>query len=150
MGPKAWTRGWTTMPRGCGVRTSSRAFRRPWPSTRLAAGARSSCQTRARCTVSTRQRWAWPPPAGSAPCSLFLARPVGWGSPGGLPGGRVQAGPLGLRVSGASSNCTSQTGLPQPTRAPPLPSPAGWRFRGDSGGQENWVGPVSLCQEPVA
>lgn len=86
------------------------------------------------------------PPAGSTPCSLSLARPVGWGSPGGLPSGRVRAGRLGLRVSGASSNCTSQTGLPQPTRAPPLPSPAGWRFRGDSGGQENWVSPVSLCQ----
>lgn len=31
-------------------------------------------------------------PAGPAPCSLSLARPVGWGSPGGLPSGRVRAG----------------------------------------------------------
>lgn len=32
------------------------------------------------------------PPAGPAPCSLSPARPVGWGSPGRLPGGRVRAG----------------------------------------------------------
>ncbi|XP_047598935.1 transcriptional enhancer factor TEF-3 isoform X3 [Lutra lutra] len=38
------------MRRECGALTSSRASRRPWPSTPLVAGVRSSCQTRARCT----------------------------------------------------------------------------------------------------
>lgn len=96
MGPKAWKRGWTTMPRECGARTSSRASRRPWPSTRPAAGARSSCQMRAKCTVSAKcvgqAEVGVAPPACPAPCSLSPARPVGWGSPGRLPGGRVRAG----------------------------------------------------------
>ncbi|XP_058415031.1 transcriptional enhancer factor TEF-3 isoform X2 [Diceros bicornis minor] len=39
--------------RACGARTLSRASRRPWPSTHLVAGARSSCRTRARCTVTS-------------------------------------------------------------------------------------------------
>lgn len=49
---KAWTNRWRTMPRACGVQTSSRAFRKRWPSIRPAADARSSYQMRARCTVS--------------------------------------------------------------------------------------------------
>lgn len=47
------TRPWTGTPRACGARISSRAFRRPSPSTLPAAGGKSSCQMRERCTVST-------------------------------------------------------------------------------------------------
>lgn len=47
------TRPWTGTPRGCGARTSSRASRRPSPSTLHVAGGKSSCQTRGRCMVST-------------------------------------------------------------------------------------------------
>lgn len=47
------TRPWTGTPRACGAQISSRAFRRPLPSTLPVAGGRSSCQTRGRCTVST-------------------------------------------------------------------------------------------------
>uniref|UniRef100_A0A384D7P5 TEA domain transcription factor 4 n=1 Tax=Ursus maritimus TaxID=29073 RepID=A0A384D7P5_URSMA len=47
---RLWTSPSTMTRRVCGVRTLSRASRRPWPSTRPAAAARSSCQTRARCT----------------------------------------------------------------------------------------------------
>ena len=46
------TRPWTGTPRACGAPTSSRASRRPSPSTLPAAGGKSSCQTRGRCMVS--------------------------------------------------------------------------------------------------
>lgn len=91
-----------------------------------------------------RAEWAWPRPLAPPPalCPL-LDRLVG-GALAACPAGesgRARAacvwGLLQLHL------CTSQTGRPQPTRAPPLPSPAGWRFRGDSGGQENWVSPAS-------
>lgn len=62
MGPRAWTRGWTTTRRACGARTLSRASRRPWPSTHPAAAARSSCRTRARCTVRAAGRPSLPCP----------------------------------------------------------------------------------------
>lgn len=107
MGPKAWTRRWTTMRRECGARTSSRASRRPWPSTRPAAGARSSCQMRARCTVSAwggqsgRGPARWPRPLLSVPCQ------TGWLGEPWPPARRASPGGLELRVSGASSSCTS-------------------------------------------
>ncbi|XP_024896713.1 transcriptional enhancer factor TEF-3 isoform X2 [Pteropus alecto] len=41
------------MRRACGAQTLSRASRRPWPSTRPVAGARSFCQMRARCTSTS-------------------------------------------------------------------------------------------------
>lgn len=58
MARTAWTRVWTMMPRGCGVRTSSRASRRRWRSTPPAAGGKSSSRMRARCTVSIGDRAA--------------------------------------------------------------------------------------------
>ncbi len=47
------TRPWMGMPRVCGARISSRASKRPSPSTLPVAGGKSSCQMRERCTVST-------------------------------------------------------------------------------------------------
>ncbi|TMS19090.1 Transcriptional enhancer factor TEF-5, partial [Larimichthys crocea] len=46
------TRPWTGTPRVCGARTSSRASRRPSPSTLPVAGGKSSCQMRERCMSS--------------------------------------------------------------------------------------------------
>lgn len=46
------TRPLTETPRACGAQTSSRASRRPSPSTLPAAGGKSSCQMRARCMVA--------------------------------------------------------------------------------------------------
>ena len=45
----------------CGAQTSSRASRRPWPSTRHVAGGKSSCLMKARCMVSLPLSLALPP-----------------------------------------------------------------------------------------
>lgn len=57
--PKTW-KGWvtlqisqlTTMRKGSGVLTLSRAFRKPWLSIHPVGGGKSSYQTKARCMVS--------------------------------------------------------------------------------------------------
>lgn len=51
-----WTNPWRMTQRASGAQTSSRAFRKRWPSTHLAAAERSSSLMRARCTVRLPQR----------------------------------------------------------------------------------------------
>ena len=156
MGPRAWTRGWTTTQRACGARTLSRASRRPWPSTRPAAAARSSCRTRARCMVRAGRQgtlgWTWggawpspPLPLLSAPSPNRFGEVLA-GPPAllGRAGGRVWAcKPVCLDPPHKQARLAPSTTV-QPTRDTPwlplLSSPLlAWRFRGDSVGPGNWV-----------
>ena len=159
MGPRAWTRGWTTTQRACGARTLSRASRRPWPSTRPAAAARSSCRTRARCMVRAGRQgtlgWTWggawpspPLPLLSAPSPNRFGEVLA-GPPAllGRAGGRVWAcKPVCLDPPHKQARLAPSTRV-QPTRDTPwlplLSSPLlAWRFRGDSVGPRNWVSSV--------
>ena len=133
MARTAWTRVWTTTPRACGVRTSSRASRRRWRSTPPAAGGKSSSRMRARCTVSDRgkdggdrQQNLLPQTHGGASPSSTPPTPKA-ASPGAAWGGGSDPRPLPPRW----------LSLPLPPSLSALPDRLVWRSR-QAGSGRGW------------